>query len=116
MSLKRKRIDQPLSMPVSTMLPAHSQPSSTATPSAAAGFPGFPAAGQSGGSIYSGFPTALVPPTTNQNGNNLRRLRPPTGTVTVVHQEDARDIAGLSLILGQVIHTSVTKQYTFVLV
>jgi len=114
MSLKRKHNDQPLLMPVNTMLPTQSQASSTVTPSAAAGF--LPA-GQSGGSIYSSF--QLVP-TTNQNGNNLRRLRPPTATVTVVHQEDARDIAGLSLIpvriLGQVIHTSVTNQYNFVLV
>jgi len=65
---------------------------STATAAVPGGFPVvFPAVGQSVSGIYPGFPAAVMP-TSNQNNH---RLRAPTSAVVVVHQEDARDIAGL---------------------
>jgi len=74
--------------------PAHSQTLSTVTTTSGSSFTSFLPAFPSTAGVLSGFLTRTMP-TTNHNSHQLQRLRAPSATLTMVQQEDVRDVAGL---------------------
>jgi len=92
MSLKRKLDDQQSLALVSVVPPAHLQTSVTTT--AAGSFMGFPTAVPSAVSVFSSSSTKVMQ-MNNQNSHQSQRLRAPSSAVTMVQQEDVRNIAGI---------------------